>query len=167
MSALTLRKTSDTPFCLEAASIRDAWFIRALLEDRAPSVLPLPYDTIRANIDDFAVIRCEGRVVACVWACVIDEERVELRSLAVERGWHGRNLGSVLVMWCITQGMLGRRHVVCVTDKPRFFERFGFHRIALDSLPDKPLRSIYPAASERVALELPTRGIVREGGLYA
>ncbi|MBW2076865.1 MAG: N-acetyltransferase [Deltaproteobacteria bacterium] len=97
------------------------------------------------NLRDFFVIRNSGaQVIACVALHILWEDLAEIRSLAVSEDKQDQGLGSVLVTACLNEAdELGIPTVFCMTYKPDFFERHGFHRVDKMELPRKVWSECY------------------------
>jgi len=97
------------------------------------------------NLRDFFVIRNSGaQVIACDALHILWEDLAEIRSLAVSEDKQDQGLGSMLVTACLNEAdELGISTVFCMTYKPDFFERHGFHRVDKMELPRKVWSECY------------------------
>lgn len=91
------------------------------------------------NIQQFKVADDgSGEPVGCCALQVIWEELGEIKSLAVDKSFAGKGIGRSLVNGCIEEAKeLGLKTVFTLTLEPEFFEKCGFKRIKMDSLPMK------------------------------
>ena len=93
---------------------------------------------IYANIRDFTVIEENGKVIACGALHVCWEDLAEVKSLAVDRLYHGKNIGKELVEACLKEApLIGASKVFALTFVPDFFEKLGFERGNKDDMPHK------------------------------
>lgn len=132
-------RIETTELTADAARADDVDRIVTLLALAAPETIPLPADEVRAELERFVVLRAPGRGVVAVAALhAIDARRLELRSVAVAPAWRGHGLGRRLIECALERAarMEGAiRTVACFTFRPTFFQRLGFSRVALESLP--------------------------------
>ena len=64
--------------------------------------------------------------------------RAEIRSVAVAEDAGRGGVGTLLVQACIDEAkVLGLKRLFCLTYKPDFFGRFGFHIVDKAELPHK------------------------------
>jgi len=138
---------------IEPAGLADARGIAALLRRCAPETVALPEREIRRHVNRYVVVRDEELgVVASAAVHELSPGVSELRSLAVDPRCRGRGLGPGIV-GRVARVMERRGYrLVCVTLRPRFFERLGFRRIPLDAIPRKGNRPSTVAGRPRVAL---------------
>lgn len=71
----------------------------------------------------------EGRPVACGAVVPLDDERVELRGIAVMPTHRGEGLGARVVDGLVDLAEADGHQVMCVTRCPSFFRRLGFRRL--------------------------------------
>jgi amino-acid N-acetyltransferase len=90
------------------------------------------------NIRDFWVCESKGRVLGCSAVHISWESLVEIKSVAVDKDFSGKGVGTKLLKACLAEaGQLGAKKVFVLTYIPEFFRRFGFRKIAHASLPHK------------------------------
>jgi len=107
-------------------------------------MLPRALSEIYEDIRDFFVVRNEGEVVACVALHVSWLDLAEIRSLAVDEKYQNRGIGSLLVKACLDEAKeLGIPTVFCLTYKPAFFRKQGFHLVDKAELPRKVWSDCY------------------------
>lgn len=145
------------PLLCRPARARDAQAISELTHRLAPQTVARSVAHVRAHLDEFDVVRDPqtGAVLACAAVRPLDDERAELRSLAVSPDARGLGLGSRILRRALRRAYGQDRRLYCVTVCPDFFERHGFERVPLDRLPSKPSRGRRVAGRERVALAGP------------
>ncbi len=101
-------------------------------------MLPRPLSELYESIRDFYVAREDDKVVACVALHISWSDLAEIKALAVAEQKQKTRIGSSLVKACIKEARkLGMPTVFCLTYKPEFFEKLGFHRVNMDQLPRK------------------------------
>ena len=85
-----------------------------------------------------AVAVREGTVVACAILAPYDGVLAEIRSVGVDPRRQGGGAGSAVVRHLVAAAALrGLRTVFVLTRAPSFFDRLGFARTTIDTLPDK------------------------------
>jgi N-acetylglutamate synthase-like GNAT family acetyltransferase len=151
---------SEKLFSFGHAEPRDVPRIARLLRQSAPETIPVEPETLREQWRSYHVVRAPGfGVVAAAAVFPIEDGRCELRSVAVDGEWRGHGLGARLVRRAMLRALAAGRQLVCVTLKPRFFERLGFFEVPLDTLPDKPERGEAIDGRRRVAMAWPRRSV--------
>ncbi len=122
------------------AKVSDVHSIHALINSYAQEGLMLAralselYDHLR----DYTVVVDSSSLVGVCGLGICWEDLAEIKSLAVERSYHGRGIGKILVKACIDEAMeLGISTVFALTYIPGFFKRLGFHEISKERLPHK------------------------------
>jgi len=122
------------------ARVDDAPVIHALVNSfaRKEKMLPLSLGQVYERLRDFFVAERRGRVVACGALHVVWEDLAEVRSLAVQKEYQRRGIGSALFHACIEEApRLGVRRVFALTFVPEFFQRMGMVLVAKETLPHK------------------------------
>lgn len=123
------------------AVVSDIPQIRNLITPFAEAGLMLPknlttlYDTMR----DFVVCRdAEGKVIGTGALHVVWEDWAEVRSLAVDKEYHGSGLGKSLISHLLNEARtLGVKRVFTLTYVDHLFLKFGFQPIDKNLLPRK------------------------------
>ncbi len=101
-------------------------------------MLPRSLSELYENIRDFFVVRDDDQVVACAALHVFWSDLAEIRAVAVAEEIQDQGAGAVLIQACLEEAKgLGIETVFCLTYRPDFFERFGFHQVDLMELPRK------------------------------
>jgi amino-acid N-acetyltransferase len=116
---------------IEPATTRDLPEICALLER-----LHLPVDGVAEHLTTMVVAREAGQIVGSA-ALEMYEDGALLRSVAVEPGHQGRQLGHQLTDAALS--LAARQGVTSVflltTTAERFFPKFGFEQITREQVP--------------------------------
>jgi len=107
-------------------------------------MLPRALSEIYENIRDYFVARDENRVIGCTALHVNWIDLAEIKSLAVDKPRQNEGIGASLVKACLEEAKeLGIRTVFCLTRRPDFFEKHGFHLIDKMELPHKVWAECY------------------------
>jgi N-acetylglutamate synthase-like GNAT family acetyltransferase len=102
------------------------------------TLLPRTLPEICENIRDFTVVEDRGRVIACAALHIYGLSLAEVRSVAVDKTWQGRNAGRSLVLGLIEEAKVHRiERVFLFTRVPDFFGRLGFVMVPHQALPEK------------------------------
>jgi amino-acid N-acetyltransferase len=142
-----------TSITVTTATPADAPSIANLLRRSAPETIPVAEANVRRRWFDFLVIRVPvAGIVATAALHPVDDDVLELRSLAVEATWRGQHLGAHLVGHAVRLARDSARRLVCVTLSPNFFARQGFRRVPLRSTPEKRGRPDMILGRRRVAM---------------
>jgi amino-acid N-acetyltransferase len=131
---------------VERARISDAPLMHKLVNRFAAQgeMLPRALSEIYEYIRDYFVVRDGDKLVACVALHVTWADLAEIKSLAVVKASQNQGLGSALVATCVEEARgLGISSIFCLTYKPDFFEKCGFHLIDKSDLPRKVLGECY------------------------
>ena len=95
-------------------------------------------DDISHNIDNFLVAEIEGVIVGVITFYDYGDHLKEVRSLAVNKSYLRRGIGSSLLQALIRNlGAANKPKIFVLTYTPAFFERNGFTVISMDNLPEK------------------------------
>jgi len=128
-------------YSIRKARIEDVPTIAALVKVFADQNLLLPrseaslYPCVR---DFFVGVDDAGQVVACGALAIISDGLAEVRTLAVSHDRQGTGLGRRLVEAALEEARdLRMAKVFALTRAPEFFERLGFVRTDMQSLPQK------------------------------
>lgn len=127
----TIRKAriGDTPEIVE--------LVRPFAERNL--MLPRPASSVYASLRDFFVAEGpDGALVGCCALALVSEELAEVRTLAVSEAAQGSGLGRDLVLATMDEARaLGIPCVFALTRVPVFFEKLGFARTEMRTLPQK------------------------------
>ena len=138
---------------VEPARLSDVGGIFGLLGSRAPQTIALEREFIARHIDRFGVIRSlVGEVLACAALLPLDAGRIELRSVAVRRGWEGQGFGRHLLEWAVGQADRCQLMLACVTTCPKFFRPFGFRCVVMEDILHKAGRDESQLSVKRQAM---------------
>jgi amino-acid N-acetyltransferase len=92
------------------------------------------YDSLR----DFKLYEEDGQILGCCALQIVWADLAEVKSLAVRQEQRGRGIGSALVEAVLAEAReLHLARVFALTLEKGFFERFGFQKVPMDSLPNK------------------------------
>jgi len=94
---------------------------------------------IYEHIRDFWVDEEKKKIVGCCSLVVVGwEDLAEIKSLAVDKKYQNKNIGTELVKNCLFEAKtLGIKKVFALTFIPEFFEKLGFKVIKREDLPHK------------------------------
>ncbi len=136
-----LAETNLAAAACRKARIGDVPVMHRLINEHAEAgvMLGRPLSELYENLRDFWVIDGEdGVVIACCALHINWADLAEVRSLAVDRRFQRRGLGSRLVDACLEEARrMGLSRIYALTREAVFFESCGFTRIAVDQLPRK------------------------------
>jgi len=125
---------------VEKARIGDIPQIQRLVNYFADKgeMLPRSLSELYENIRDLFVVRDGDEVVACAALHIFWSDLAEIRAVAVAEEIQDKGAGALLVQACLEETRsLGIETVFCLTYKPDFFERLGFHQVDMMELPRK------------------------------
>ncbi|MBE9502222.1 MAG: N-acetyltransferase [Dehalococcoidia bacterium] len=101
-------------------------------------MLPRAMSELYENIRDLFVVKDNEQLIACAAFHIFWSDLAEIRSVAVAEDKQDQGVGALLIQACLDEaGDLGLETVFTLTNKPDFFERFGFHRVDVMELPRK------------------------------
>lgn len=132
---------SSVALKVEKARIEDVLQMHELINrfaDRG-EMLHRPLSEVYENLRDYFVLRdAEGEVTACAALHICWSDLAEIKAVAVREESQLQGLGRLLVAASIDEAKgLGVATLFCLTYKPEFFEKFGFHRVRMSKLPRK------------------------------
>lgn len=131
---------------IEKAKIADVPQLQRLINYFAEKgeMLPRSLSEIYENLRDYFVIREKDEAIAGVALHILWSDLAELKALAVAEGVQGQGLGAALTRACLQEAEnLGIATVFALTYQPAFFEKFGFKRVEVMSLPRKVWTECY------------------------
>ena len=93
---------------------------------------------IYESLRDFYVCEEGGIILGAAALHIVWDDLAEVRSVAVSEEAGRKGLGSQLVQACIAEAReIGLRRIFCLTYKPEFFGKHGFHLVDKSELPHK------------------------------
>jgi amino-acid N-acetyltransferase len=125
---------------IEKAKISDALKIHELVNKFAErgEMLPRALSDIYQNLRDYFVLKDGENLLACAALHINWGDMAEIRSMAVSETSQLKGLGAMLVKAGIEEAKtLDMPTVFCLTYKPAFFEKQGFHIVDKSELPRK------------------------------
>ncbi len=92
------------------------------------------YESVR----DFKLYEIDGEMVGCCALQIVWGDLAEVKSLAVKPGFQGRGIGRELVKAVIEEARsLHLPKIFTLTLEKEFFEKIGFEKVSMESLPMK------------------------------
>ncbi len=132
---------TGTSYVVRKARIADVPAVAALVKMFADQNLLLPRSeaALYPALRDFHVAAAvDGAVVGCCALAIIAKDLAEVRTLAVSTELQGVGIGKRLVEATLVEAReLHLERVFALTRAPGFFERLGFARTDMKSLPQK------------------------------
>lgn len=131
---------------IRKATASDVPEITRLINLRAEmgDVLPRPEESVYESVREFFVACGPGGVVGCCSLKIMGADLAEVRSLVVREDAQGTGLGKALVDACVKEAdNLGIGRVFALTNKPAYFEKLGFNRVARSTFPQKIWRDCF------------------------
>jgi amino-acid N-acetyltransferase len=129
-----------SPFRVRRARTPDVPAIARLVSGFANNRILLHKEkvTYYEDVQEFLVaVGPDDEVIGCGALHVLWEDLAEVRTLAVDLGWHGYGVGHTLLeMLLKVAEELGVTRLFCLTFEVDFFARHGFHEI--DGTPVQP-----------------------------
>ena len=125
---------------LRKAQIQDVKEIQKLLMHYANrgDMLSRSLSELYEALRDFYIVEEDGRIVGVSALHIVWEDLAEIRSVAVSEETGRKGIGTEVVNACIAEAkVLGLKRLFCLTYKPDFFARFGFHIVDKSQLPHK------------------------------
>ncbi|NQU41272.1 MAG: GNAT family N-acetyltransferase [Lentisphaerae bacterium] len=129
---------------IRPAEFRDAEAISGLIKAYPNELLSRPIGDIVQNIDRFLVTEADGIVVGTVSWQVLPEigaprhPYIEIKSLAIAKGFQGKGLGRDLVTRAIQRiTPMHPARVIALTFTPPFFKSLGFVEVPKEQLMHK------------------------------
>ena len=122
------------------AIISDARAIQSLVNEYAKNgdMIHLSLNDIYERILEFIVYEYNNQIVGCCALHPTWEDLAEIRSLAVDVNFHGRDIGFNMVRHNLGRAKkIAIKKVFALTNKPAFFEKLGFTLIEKEDLPKK------------------------------
>ncbi|MGI6376582.1 MAG: N-acetyltransferase [Anaerolineae bacterium] len=129
-----------SPVEIRAATVQDVPRMANIINGFAAHgiMLPRSHYQFYQHIQQFVVAEAQGEVIGCGALSVVWSDLSEIRSVAVDAGWQGLGVGRMIVEALLQRAAeLGLPGVFTLTYQPDFFQRFGFYRVAHETLPHK------------------------------
>lgn len=118
----------------DAPAIRDLINAHAELQKMLFRSLADLYSAIR----DFKVYEQGDQIAGCCALEIAWSDLAEIKSLSVADGMHGKGVGKALVLATIDEAReLHLPRIFCLTLEQSFFEKLGFEKVPMDTLPMK------------------------------
>lgn len=93
---------------------------------------------IYENLQMFDVAEMDGQTAGCCALQVIWKDLAEIKSLTVAAEYKNKGIGKALVQAAIENARnLGVQKVFALTLEPAFFEKMGFSKVEMNTLPMK------------------------------
>lgn len=126
----------DSNIIIRRATLADVMPIHALIQSYPDELILRPLNNIVENIDRFTVAVEGEQIIACACWQILPEvgnpegATVELQSVAVNKAYRGKGVGTKLVKFLL-QRIEGFRPVqaIVLTFEPEFFGKLGFKKI--------------------------------------
>lgn len=125
---------------IRKAHISDVKEIQKLLITFASrgDMLSRSLSEIYESLRDFYVFAEGGIILGTAALHIVWDELAEVRSVAVAEDVGRKGIGSQLVQACIAEAReIGLKRIFCLTYKPDFFAKHGFHLVDKSELPHK------------------------------
>lgn len=122
------------------AQISDVKEIQKLLITFASrgDMLSRSLSEIYESLRDFYVFEEGGIILGTAALHIVWDDLAEVRSVAVAEDVGRKGIGSQLVQACIAEArVIGLKRIFCLTYKPDFFGKHGFHLVDKSELPHK------------------------------
>lgn len=125
---------------IRKAQINDVKEIQKLLITFASrgDMLSRSLSEIYESLRDFYVFEENGTILGAAALHIVWDDLAEVRSVAVAEDVGRKGIGSQLVQACIAEAReIGLKRIFCLTYKPDFFGKHGFHLVDKSELPHK------------------------------
>ena len=125
---------------LRKARIADVKDIQKLLMIFASrgDMLSRSLSELYESVRDFYVVEEGGILLGAAALHIVWDDLAEVRSVAVAEDVGRKGIGGRLVDACISEAReIGLRRIFCLTYKPDFFAKHGFHLVDKSELPHK------------------------------
>lgn len=125
---------------LRKAQIPDVKNIQKLLMTFASrgDMLSRSLSEIYESLRDFYIEEENGQLLGVAALHIVWDDLAEVRSVAVAEDAGRKGIGGQLVQACIAEArQLGLKKIFCLTYKPEFFGKQGFHLVDKSELPHK------------------------------
>ncbi|MBK32872.1 MAG: GNAT family N-acetyltransferase [Chloroflexi bacterium] len=107
-------------------------------------MLPRTLGETYEHLRDFYVVEDEDDIVGCAALHLVWSDLAEVKSVAVDERMQGLRIGATLVNACVDEAIqLGLSRIFALTYQPEFFEKLGWKRADVMSLPRKVWNECY------------------------
>ena len=107
-------------------------------------MLPRTLGETYEHLRDFYVVEDAGDIVGCAALHLVWSDLAEVKSVAVDERMQGLRIGASLVNACVDEAhQLGLSRIFALTYQPEFFEKLGWKRDDVMSLPRKVWNECY------------------------
>ncbi|MBV5339726.1 MAG: N-acetyltransferase [Deltaproteobacteria bacterium] len=119
------------------ADVKDIQKLLMIFANRG-DMLSRSLSEIYESLRDFYVVEDEGVILGAAALHIVWDDLAEVRSVAVDEAAGRKGIGGRLVDACISEAReIGLRRIFCLTYKPDFFAKHGFHLVDKSELPHK------------------------------
>lgn len=125
---------------IRKAQIADVKDIQKLLMTFASrgDMLSRSLSELYESLRDFYIVEEDGVLLGTAALHIVWDDLAEVRSVAVVEDVGRKGIGSRLVQACISEAReIGLKRIFCLTYKPDFFAKHGFHLVDKAELPHK------------------------------
>ena len=145
---------------IRPATTRDVKAIRKLVDSYAAPGQMLSKETVTLyeSVQEFIVAELDGNLVGCGALHILWEDLAEVRTVAVQEGFHKQGIGHQILEAIIERArIVGVGKIFCLTFQTEFFGRHGFE--VIEGTPVEPdvyaelLRSYDAGVAEFLDLE--------------
>jgi len=121
----------------QITDIREIWKLLTFFAGHG-DMLSRSLSELYESVRDFYIIEEDGKLIGAAALHIVWEDLAEVRSVAVAEDVERKGIGTQLVNSCLEEAKsLGLKRIFCLTYKPDFFARFGFHIVDKSELPHK------------------------------
>ena len=127
-------------YLIRTAVPADAESIYNLIRQYAEEgvILERSMDDITDNISSFIVAVADKKIIGTVTHYNYGNKLIEVRSLAVEKAYHGSGIGKALLTELIREmNADNNSKIFTLTYRPEFFQKNGFIVVPKDDFPEK------------------------------
>ncbi len=120
-------------FTIRPARTSDVAHIRRICEPLVEKRVLLGKELVELyeSIQEFVVAESNGQVIGCGALHVIWQDLAEVRTVAVDQGFHKQGIGAAILRELLERArLLGIHRVFCLTFETKFFASHGFKPIS-------------------------------------
>ena len=117
---------------IRSARTSDVKDIRTLVDSYAAPGQMLSKETVTLyeSVQEFTVAVQDGKIIGCGSLHVLWEDLAEVRTVAVEKGFHKQGVGHLILEQIVERAReVGVKRIFCLTFQTEFFGRHGFEVI--------------------------------------